>query len=153
MCGKHRDLLFWSRRRCFACKIHRWSLGHTETCYSSPKGAILHAQNNRWGLEPIETCNSGPKVACKNHWWGLGPIETSNSDAKHGLVHAQNDRSCVETCYSGPEDAVLPAKSTGGVLDPQKPVILVLKALFCMHKTTGEVWNQYSLFVLVLSTL
>ena len=24
--------------------------------------------------------------------------------------------------------------------------------LFCMHKTTGEGWNPYSLFTLVLST-
>ena len=27
------------------------------------------------------------------------------------------------------------------------------KALFCMHKATGEGWNPYSLFILVLSTL
>ena len=59
----------------------------------------------------------------------------------------------IETCYSGPGVAVLHEKSTGGVLDPQKLVILVLKSLFCMHKTTGEFWNQYSLFVLVLSKL
>ena len=75
----------------------------------------------------------------------MGLIETSNLDAKHALVHAQNDRSClgpIETCYSGPEVAVLHAKATCGVLDPQKLVILVLKTLFCIHKTTGEVWNQ-----------
>ena len=85
----------------------------------------------------------------------LGPIETRNSDAKHALVHAQNDRSCqglLETCYSAPEVAVLHAKTTCGVLDPQKLVILVLNSPFCMHKTIGEVWNQYSLFILVLST-
>ena len=84
----------------------------------------------------------------------LGPIETSNSDAKNALVHAQNDRSCLgptETCYSAPAVAVLHAKTTCGVLDPQKLVILFLKSLFCMHKTIGEVWNQYSLFILVLS--
>ena len=94
--------------------------------------------------------------ACKNHRWGLEPIETSNSGANHADLHGQNEKSCVgniETCYSGPEVAVLIAKSTGGVLDPQKLVILVLKTLFCMHKTTGEVWKKYSLFVLVLSTL
>ena len=85
----------------------------------------------------------------------LGPIETSNSNAKHALVHAQKDRSClgpIETCYSAPEVAVLHAKNTCGVLDPQKLGIRVLKSLFCMHKTIGEVWNQYSLFILVLST-
>ena len=45
------------------------------------------------------------------------------------------------------------AKTTGGVLDTQGLVILVLKSLFCMHKTIGEGWNQYRLFILVLSTL
>ena len=29
MSGTHRDLLFWSRSRCFACKNHRWGLGPT----------------------------------------------------------------------------------------------------------------------------
>ena len=43
--------------------------------------------------------------------------------------------------------------ATGGILDPQRLVILVLKSLLCMNKTTGESWNQYSLFILVLSTL
>ena len=46
----------------------------------------------------------------------LGPIETSDSDAKDARVHAQDDRSClgpIETCYSGPEAAVLHAKTTG----------------------------------------
>ena len=68
-------------------------------------------------------------------------METSSCDAKHAVEHAQNDRSClgpIETCYSGPEVAVLHAKSTSGVFDPQRHVILVLKSLFCMHKTTGE---------------
>ena len=72
------------------------------------------------------------------------------------MVHAQNDRSClgnIETCYSVPEVAVLHANTIGGVLDPQSLVIPVQKSLFCMHKTSGEVWNQYRLFVLVLSTL
>ena len=53
---------------------------------------------------------------------------------------------------SGPEFAVLHAKTTGWVLDLQRLVILVLKSLFCMHKTTGDGWNQYSLFIFVLST-
>ena len=68
----------------------------------------------------------------KKHRWGLGP---------------------TETCFSGPEVAVLHSKSTGGVLDPQRLVILVLKLLFCMHKTTGEGWNPYSIDFLVLNTL
>ena len=83
-------------------------------------------------------------------------METSVSDAKHAVVHAQNDRSClgpIETCYSGPEVAVLHAKVTGGVLDLQNLVIQVLKSQFCMHKTTGEGCKQCSLFILVLCTL
>ena len=53
------------------------------------------------------------------------------------MVHAQNDRSClgnIETCYSDPEVAVLHAKTTGGVLDPQSLVIPVQKSLFCIQK-------------------
>ena len=83
-------------------------------------------------------------------------METSISNARHAVVHTQNDRSClgpIETCYSGPEDAVLHGKSTGGVLDRQGLVILVVKPLYCMYKTTGEGWNPYSLDTLVLSTL
>ena len=71
----------------------------------------------------------------------MGPIDISNSGSNHAFVHAQNDRLClgpIETCYSGPKAAVLHAKTTGGVLDPQRLVILVLKSLFCTHKTTGE---------------
>ena len=71
-------------------------------------------------------------------------METSNSYAKYAVAHTQNDRSClgpIETCYSGPEVAVLHGKSTGGVLDPQRLVILVLKSLYCMNKTTGEDWD------------
>ena len=116
--------------RCFEYENHRWGLGPLETSNSDTNHAVLRAQNDRWGL---------------------GQIETSYSDAKHALVHAQNDRSClgyIETCYSDPEGTVLHAKTAGGVLDAQKLVFLVLKALFCMHKTTGEVWNQYSLFLL-----
>ena len=72
------------------------------------------------------------------------PIETSHSGANHVVFQAQNDRSClgpIESCYSGPEGAVLNAKAKGGVLDPERLVILVLKTLFWMHKTTGESWN------------
>ena len=64
-----------------------------------------------------------------------GPIEPSDSGANHAVVHVQNERSYLgplETCYSGPEFAVLQAKTTGGVLDTQAPVILMLATLFCM---------------------
>ena len=104
MSGTHRDLLFGSKSRCFACKYHRWGLGPIETINSDARHALLLAENHRWGLGPIETC------------------------------------------YSCPEVAVLHAETTGGVLDLQRLVILVLKSLFCMHKTTGEGWNPYSLW-------
>ena len=159
MSGTHWDLLFGSKSRRFECKSHRWGLEPIETSYSGANHDVLHAQKDRWGLESIESCYSGPKVAvlhAQNDRWGLVPIETSISHAKHAVVHAQSDRSFLEpidTCYSGPEVAVLHAKTTGGVLDPQTLVILVLKSLFWMHNTTGESWNQYGLFILLLSTL
>ena len=111
MSGTHRDLLFGSKSRCFACKYHRSGLGPMETSNSDARHAVLLAEN---------------------HWWGLGPIET---------------------CYSCTEVAVLHAETTGGVLDLQRLVILVLKSLFCMHKTTGESWYPYRLFILVQITL
>ena len=60
-------------------------------------------------------------MCAKNLWRGLGPIETSNSDVKPAVVHAQNDSTYmgpIETCYSGPEVTVLPAKTTGEGWDP-----------------------------------
>ena len=120
MSGTRRDLLFWSRMRCFACKNHRWVLGPTGTCNSDARHTVLHAQNHRLCLGPTETCNSSPKVA---------------------VLHTHNDRLClglIETCYSGPKVAVLHPKTTHEVWDPQRLVILVLKSLFCMHKTTGK---------------
>ena len=135
MSGTHRALLFGSKSRCFASKNHRWGLGPIETKFSDANHPVLQAQNDRWGLGPIDTCYS---------------------DANHAVLQAHNDRSClghIETCHSGPEVAVLHAKATSGVLDPPGPPILVLKALFCMHKTTGKGWNKYSLFILVLKSL
>ena len=101
----------------------------------------------------------GSKSRCfpfKKHRCGLESIETSNSVAKHAVVHAQHDRSYlgpIETCQSGPEVAVLHAKTTGEVLDLQRLVILVLKSKFWVQKATSDGWNPCSLFILVLSTL
>ena len=120
MSWTHRDLLFGSKSRCFTCKNHRWGLGPIETCYS------------------LYFCTKRRCFAIKNLKWGRGPIETSKSDAKHAVVHAQSDRSClgtIGTCYSGPEVAVLHGKTTGGVWDPQRLVILVLKSLFICTKS------------------
>ena len=90
-------------------------------------------------------------------------METSYSDVKHAVVHSQNDWSClvpIENSYSGPKVAVLQAKTTGCVLDPQRLLILMLKSRFCKHKilvlkhkSTGVGWNPYGLDNLVLHTL
>ena len=138
MSWTHRDLLFGSKSRWFTCKNHRWGLGPIETCFS------------------LYFCTKRRCFAIKSLRWGRGPIETSKSDAKHAVVHAQCDRSFlgpIETRYSRPEVAVLHWKTTDGVWDPKRHIILVLKSLFYMHKTTGEGWNLYSLDTLVWSTL
>ena len=122
-----------------------------ETSNSEAKLAVLHAQNDRWGLEYIETCNSGQKVAvlnAQNHKWGLGPIETRNSGDNHAVLHAHNDRwglGPIETCNSGPNVSVLHAKTADDGCDPYRPGILVLRRLFCIHKSTGEVWDPLGL--------
>ena len=147
MSGTHRDLLFTSKSRCFACKTNREGLGPIESCSSDDRHAVLLVQNHRWGLGPIETCNSCPKVAllnAQNRRSRLGPTETSISGASHAVFQAQNDRSSpgpIETWYSRPKFAVLHAKTKDEGWDPWRLVILVLNSLFCMHKTTGEVWD------------
>ena len=70
-------------------------------------------------------------------------METCNSGAKLAVLHAQNNRlflGHIETCYSGPKVAVLHPKTTDECWDPYRKVILELITLFCMQKTTGEVW-------------
>ena len=44
--------------------------------------------------------------------------------------------------YAGPKVAVLRAITTDEGWDQQILEIDVLKSLICMHKTTGEGWNQ-----------
>ena len=147
MSGTHKDLLFWSKSRYFACKNHTWWLGPIETRNSVANHAVLPAQNDRCGLGTIETCNSGPKHAifsCKKQKCGLEQIETSNSDANHAVLHAQNHRRGLGhtgTCNFAPKSLFWMNKATdeGRVL--QRLVILVLITLFCMHKTTGEAWD------------
>ena len=34
-----------------------------ETSFSDARHAVLHAENHRWGRRPTETCYSGPEVA------------------------------------------------------------------------------------------
>ena len=162
---------FWSKSCWFACKNHRWDLGTIQTCKSGHKLAVLHEKKTQMRAGTYIDLSFWCKSRCfawtkrqvmsgthrdllfrsisrcfasKNHRWGLEPIEPSDSGANHTVVHAQNERSRLgplETCYSGPEFAVLHAETTGGVLDPQALVILMLGTLFCMQKTTGVVWD------------
>ena len=72
-------------------------------------------------------------------------METSNSDSNHVVLHAQNNRwglGHIETCNSGPNVAVLHAIATNEGWDQERLVILKLKSLFWMHKTTDEGWDQ-----------
>ena len=153
---------FWSKSCWFACKNHRWGLDPIQTCKCGHKLAALHEKKTQmragthidlsfWCKSRCFACTKRQVMSgthrdllfrsisgcfpSKNHRWGLEPIEPSNSGANHAVVHAQNERSCLgplETCYSDPEFAVLHAKTTGGVLDPQALVILMLATLFCM---------------------
>ena len=59
----------------------------------------------------------------------------------------------METCNSGPKDAVLHSKTTNEGWDPQILVNLMLITLFCVFKMTGEVWDSWSLVRPVLITL
>ena len=87
----------------------------------------------------------------KTAWFEPGKL-VSMGHSPH-LLFLDGKQRLLETCHSGPEVAVFHAKTTCGGLDPQRLVILVLKSLFCMHKTTGEGCKQYSLFILVLITM
>ena len=106
---------------------------------------VLKTTDEVW--DPVQTCKTGPKVAvlhAQNHRWGLGPIETSNSGANPDVLHAQNDRWCLgplEICYSGPKHAVLHTKATGEGWNQYSLFILVLSSQLCVLKTTDEVWD------------
>ena len=143
----HRDLLFWTRSRCFACKNHRWGLGPIDTSNSCAKDAALHAQNHSWGLEPQQTCKSGHKVAVlheKNTDEVFDPQRlvilvlkalfymhrtTGDGWKQYSLVIlVQITLFCIQkhrcglgpmqTCKSGPKVTVLHAKTTDEGWDP-----------------------------------
>ena len=135
MSGTHRDLLLWSRSRCFAWKNHTWRLGPMETSNSDARNAVLHAENHRWGLGPTETCYSGPEVA---------------------VLHAKTTGgvySSAETCNSSPKVAVLHTQNHRWELEPIQSFILVLSTLLCVLKTTDEDWDPYRLVSLVQKSL
>ena len=71
-------------------------------------------------------------------------METSHSDANQAVFHAQNDKWClgpIESCYSGPKLAVLHAKATGEGWNQYSLFILVLSSQLCVLKTTDEIWD------------
>ena len=52
MAGTHRDLLFRSKRRCFASKNQTWGVGPIETSNSDANHAVLHAKTTEEGWDP-----------------------------------------------------------------------------------------------------
>ena len=147
--GTHRDLhilvlkkLFWMQ------KNNRWGLVPVEAINSGHNVAVVYAQNHRWGLGPIETSNSDAKVAvlnAQNHRWKLGPIDNCPSGSKLAVLHSQINRRClgpIETCNSCPRIDVLHANTKNEGWDLYRLVILMLKSLIWMHKTTDEGWDQ-----------
>ena len=48
----------------------------------------------------------------------------------------------MQTCKSGPKDAVFMEKNTDEGWNPYRLVILVQITLVCMHKATGYIWAQ-----------
>ena len=152
----HRDLLFWSKSRWFACKNLRWGQGTIETSNSSAKVAVCMHKTTGEGWNPdclyilvqstllcvLKTTDEVwdphtlvslviKSLFCmkKTHRWGLRPIETGYSDARHAVFLVLITLFCTH-------------KMTGGVWDQYRLVILVLITAYCLHKTTGDDWDQ-----------
>ena len=75
-------------------------------------------------------------------------MKTSNPGANHAVLQAQNDRRDSDLIT-----LFCMHKTTGEVWEAWRLVILVLITLFCMHKAIGEVWDPWRLVILVLITL
>ena len=163
-CGTHRDLLFWSKSRCFAFKNHRWGMGPIEARNSGANYAVFHAQNDRWCLGPIEICYSGTKVAVfhaktTDEGWDpsrlvfltLGTLfcmqkMTGEVWDPERLVIFWFKTHCfswknhrwglepIQSFYSCAKHAVMGAQTTDEVWDSYKLVSLDLKSLFYMQK-------------------
>ena len=83
-------------------------------------------------------------------------MEISDSGAICAVSHAQINGRClghIEPCNSDPKVAVLLEKPADESRDPERLVFLMLITLFCLHKTTGEVWIPWRLVILVLFAL
>ena len=82
-------------------------------------------------------------------------MEFSNSGANLAVSHAQISRRSlgpIETCNSDPKEAVLHANTTDEGWNPKRLVILMLIALFYMHKTKADVSYPWRLVFLLLIT-
>ena len=160
-------------------QIHRWGLGHIQTCKSGPKVAVLNAQNHKWGLGPFETRNSGDNHAvlnAHNYRWSLWPIETCNSGPKVSVLHAKTTGDGWDTyrlvilvlrtpfAFTNPQvrsgihrdlygKLFCSQKCTDQVWNKERLAILVVSTLFRLHKSTGEVWDPERLVILVLKSL
>ena len=159
MSGNCRDLLFWSKGRCFATKIHRWGLGPIAVSNSDTRHAMTNAQNHRWGLEPIETSISGANHAvllCTKWQVRSGTLRDLYTGTKVAVFYPKTTREGWNP-YSPFILALstLPCvfKITDEVRDSYRLVSLVLKSLICMKRTTDEGWNPYGLVILVQITL
>ena len=120
----HRDLKFWSKMRCFACKYHRWGLGHIETSYSGVNHDVVHAQTNKSCLGPIETCYSRPEVA------------VLHAKTTGGVLHPQ--RLVILVLKS----LFCMYKTTGEGWNQYRLFIVVLSSQLCVLKSTDDVWDQ-----------
>ena len=83
-------------------------------------------------------------------------MEISNSSANCAVSLAQINRRSpgpIESCNSDPKGAVVHVKTTDEDWDPWRLVIVVLIALFRLHKSTGEVWDPQRLVFLIQKSL
>ena len=137
----HRDLLFCSKSRWFACKNLRWGQGTIETSNSSAKVAVCMHKTTGEGWNPYclfilvlsmllcvlkttdEVWNTHTLVilvlkslfCIQKPQIRAGTHRYNNSVANYTVLHAQNDKwglVPLKTCNSGPKCAVLHSKTT-----------------------------------------
>ena len=117
MSGTHRDLLFWSKSRCFTYKNHRWGFGPTETFNSSPKVSVfcMHKTTgeggNPYGLDILALSTLLCVLKTTDEVWD--PYRLVNLVLKSLF--------CMH-------------KTTDHSWNPYRLVILVQITLFCMQK-------------------
>ena len=156
--GTHRDLFVWTKRRCFACKNHRWRLGPRESSNSDAKHDVVHAQNDRSCLGLIETCYSSPEIAVLHSKTIVRALKPQRL-----VILVLKTLFCMHkpTCEGWNQYRLFLLvlstlycmhKTTDEGWDPYRFVCLVLKSLFCMHKTKDEGWNPFRLVSLVQIT-